>query len=268
VARLIALVVWRKPTSIRSADRRTCNAPPGSITAREARSRVERAGLRTRWIAVVTTRLGPGRAGEEGPASPYRAGWDNGLDPRSIEAVPRMDGPRCKAPELVREEIWAHAPAYDPIRTVMARAAAGEGAAPRAIGLKATLRAPEASRPVITARAGRGAGHPAALHERLLRAIAVHRAADRPDRLGPRMTEKGPRGIRARRGRGKRSSSRCSNEPAKSKCHSCRRPIQPASANRRRQHGHSLPLPRTEAWNAVGCGSVMIARNASGARWA
>jgi hypothetical protein len=39
------------------------------------------------------------------------------------------------------------------------------------------------------------------------------------------------------------------------------RPIQPASANLRRQHGHSLPLPFTNARNAVGYGSVMIARN-------
>ena len=46
------------------------------------------------------------------------------------------------------------------------------------------------------------------------------------------------------------------------------RPIQPASAYLRRQQGHSLPLPFTSAWKAVGCGSVMIARNARGARWA
>src|SRR5947209_6045344 len=32
-------------------------------------------------------------------------------------------------------------------------------------------------------------------------------------------------------------------------------PLQPASANRRRQQGHSLPTPLTNASNAVGCGS-------------
>jgi hypothetical protein len=46
------------------------------------------------------------------------------------------------------------------------------------------------------------------------------------------------------------------------------RPSQPASANRLRQHGHSLSPPRRIAENALGCGSVMIARKASGARWA
>jgi len=42
------LVVWRKPTSIRSVDRRTYNALPDSITVREARVRVDRPGFRTR----------------------------------------------------------------------------------------------------------------------------------------------------------------------------------------------------------------------------
>jgi hypothetical protein len=31
------------------------------------------------------------------------------------------------------------------------------------------------------------------LYKQLLRAIAVHRVADRPDRFEPRMTKKGPR---------------------------------------------------------------------------
>ena len=38
-----------------------------------------------------------------------------------------------------------------------------------------------------------------------------------------------------------------------------------ASANRRRQHGHSPSKPLTSAVKADGCGSVMIALNASGA---
>jgi hypothetical protein len=105
-----------------------------------------------------------------------------------------MDMLRCKTPELVRKEIWAHVLAYNLIRTVMARAAAGEGVAPRSISFKATLQVLEAFRPVIAAQSDRGTGHLAALYEQLLRAIAVHRVADRPDRFEPRMTKKGPRG--------------------------------------------------------------------------
>ena len=105
-----------------------------------------------------------------------------------------MDLLRCKTPELVRKEFWAHVLAYNLIRTVMAQAAAGAGVAPRSISFKATLQALEAFRPLIADRADRGAGHLALLYEQLLRAIAVHRVGDRPDRFEPRMTKKAPRG--------------------------------------------------------------------------
>jgi hypothetical protein len=188
------LVVWHKPTSIRSVDRKTYSELPETITVREVRFRVEQAGFRTRSVVVVTTLLDPGQASKEELAELYRARWNNELDLRSIKVTLQMDRLRCKTPELVRKEIWAHVLAYNLIRTVMAQAAAGEGVAPRSISFKATLQVLEAFRPLIAHRAHLGAGHLAALYEPLLRAIAVHRVADRPDRFEPRMTKKGPRG--------------------------------------------------------------------------
>jgi Transposase DDE domain len=188
------LVVWKKPTSIRSVDRATYNALPDSITVREVRFRVEQPGFRTRSVVVVTTILDPEQASAEELASLYRARWNNELDLRSIKVTLQMDMLRCKTPELVRKEIWTHALAYNLIRTVMAQAAAGAGVAPRSISFKAALQVLEAFRPLIAHRADRGAGHLAALYQPLLRAIAVHRVADRPDRFEPRMTKKGPRG--------------------------------------------------------------------------
>ena len=108
-----------------------------------------------------------------------------------------MDRLRCKTPELVRKEVWAHVLAYNLIRTVMAQAAAGADVPPRTISFKATLQVLEAFRPVIAYRADRRAGHLAALYEQLLRSIAVHRVADRPDRSEPRMTKKRPRGYQS-----------------------------------------------------------------------
>jgi hypothetical protein len=188
------LVVWKKPTSIRSVDRKAYNALPGSITVREVRFRVEQPGFRTRSVVVVTTILDPGQASAEELASLYRARWNNELDLRSIKVTLQMDVLRCKTPELVRKEIWAHVLAYNLIRTVMAQAAAGEDVPPRSISFKAALQVLEAFRPLIAVRAHRGEGDLAALYERLLRAIAVHRVADRPDRFEPRMVRKGPRG--------------------------------------------------------------------------
>ncbi|QDV37384.1 hypothetical protein ElP_54020 [Tautonia plasticadhaerens] len=104
-----------------------------------------------------------------------------------------MDRLRCKTPELVRKEIWTHALAYNLIRTVMAQAAAREGVPPRTISFEATLQVLEAFRPVIAAQVDRGTGHLAALYEQMLRAIAAHKVADRPDRFEPRMAKQGPK---------------------------------------------------------------------------
>ena len=65
---------------------------------------------------------------------------------------------------------------------------------PRSISFKATLQILEAFRPLISHRAHCGAEDQEELYEQLLRAIAVHRVGDRPDRFEPRMTKKGPRG--------------------------------------------------------------------------
>src|SRR5262249_52042342 len=101
---------------------------------------------------------------------------------------------RGKTPEMARKEIWAHALAYNLIRTVMAQAAiASEGVPPREISFKATLQVLEAFRPLIDYRAQRDASYRAELYKQLLRAIAVHRVGDRPDRFEPRMAKRGPR---------------------------------------------------------------------------
>ncbi len=76
------LVVWKKPTSIRSVDRKTYNELPEAITVREVRFRVEQAGFRTRSIVVVTTLLDPAQASREERAELYRARWNNELDLR------------------------------------------------------------------------------------------------------------------------------------------------------------------------------------------
>jgi Transposase DDE domain len=187
------LIVWRKPTSIRSVDRRMYNALPDSITVREVRFRVEQCGFRTRSVVLVTTVLDPQQASKEELASLYRARWNNELDLRSIKVTLQMDMLRCKTPELVRKEIWTHVLAYNLIRTVMAQAAAKEEVAPRSISFKATLRILEAFQSLIAFQAHCGAAHRVSIYQQVLRAIAVHRVADRPDRFEPRMAKRRPK---------------------------------------------------------------------------
>jgi hypothetical protein len=187
------LVVWKKPTSIRSVDRQMYNALLDSITVREVRFRVRQPGFRTRSVVLVTTLLDPEQVSKEELVSLYRARWNNELDLRSIKVTLQMDILRCKTPEMVRKEIWTHVLAYNLIRTVMAQAAAKEEAPPRLISFKATLRILEAFQPLIAFQSHCGAGHRVLIYQQVLQAIAVHRVADRPDRFEPRMAKRRPK---------------------------------------------------------------------------
>ena len=109
---------------------------------RRSRSRFEKwipvtqPGFRTKSIVVVTTLLDAQQTTKEDLATLYRARWNNELDLRSIKSTMQMRVLGSKTPGLVRKEIWAHALAYNLIRTVMAQAAATHGLEPRSISFK------------------------------------------------------------------------------------------------------------------------------------
>jgi hypothetical protein len=187
------LVVWYKPTSIRSVDRLTYHLLPESFTVREVRFRVDQPGFRTRSVVVVTTLLDPEETTKEDLAKLYRLRWSNELDIRSIKITMQMDLLRCKTPELVRKEIWTHVLAYNLIRTIMAQAASRIDIEPRSVSFKATIQILEAFQPVIAHQGHWGFQHRQELYQQLLKAIAPHRVADRPDRFEPRMIKRRPK---------------------------------------------------------------------------
>jgi hypothetical protein len=184
------LVAWRKPTSIRSVDRRTYNSLPDAITVREARFRVEQPGFRTRSVVVVTTLLDPTQATRGELAELYRARWHAELDLRSLKSAMQMGELRGKTPEMVRKEVWAHVLAYNLVRTVMARAAARHEVPPRSISFTGAMQTLEAFQPVLELRVAAGAARRLRLYRDLLDAIATHRVGDRPDRFEPRLKKR------------------------------------------------------------------------------
>jgi hypothetical protein len=184
------IVTWLKPTSIRSLDRLSYQALPESLAIREAKIQVTQKGFRTKAIVVVTTLLDPKQATKEDLATLYRARWNNELDLRSIKSTMQMHDLRCKTPEPVRKEIWTHVLAYNLMRTVMAQAAATHNLAPRSISFKGAMQTLEAFQSVIELQTGLGKAHRLRLYQNLLRAIATHRVADRPDRFEPRLKKR------------------------------------------------------------------------------
>src|SRR5271165_647152 len=176
------VVQWRKPTSIRSLDREAYHALPEFITVRETRIRVFQPGFRTRSIVVVTTLLDPEQTTEEDLATLYRARWHNELDIRSLKSAMQMGELRCKPPEMVRKEVWAHILAYNLIRTVMAQAAARHGVEPRSLSFTGAMQTLEAFQPLLDFGAAQGATSRLRLYHDLLDAIATYRSGRSPAR--------------------------------------------------------------------------------------
>jgi Transposase DDE domain len=183
------VVRWAKPSGIKSLDWKTYKALPESIEVREARVRVAQPGFRTRSVVVVTTFLDPQQVSKEDLAELYRARWHAELDLRALKDGMQMRELRGKTPEIVRKEVWAHALAYNLVRTVMAQAAARAGVAPRAISFTGAMQTLAAFRPLLERRPAGGAGR-RQLYDDLLDAIAAHRVANRPDRYEPRVKKR------------------------------------------------------------------------------
>ncbi|MGB6910922.1 MAG: IS4 family transposase, partial [Methyloceanibacter sp.] len=116
--------------------------------------------------------------------------WNAELDLRSLKQTMQMDILRCKTPELVRKEIWTHILAYNLIRTIMAQAAIAHGVEPRTISFKGALQTLKAFQPVIAIAGQQDSTFRMQLYHELLKAIAAHRVADRPDRFEPRLRKR------------------------------------------------------------------------------
>jgi Transposase DDE domain len=179
------VVRWAKPTTIRSVDWPTYKALPEAIEVRECRARVAQPGFRTRSVVVVTTFLDPRQATKEDLAGLYRARWHAELDLRAMKAGMQMRELRGKTPETVRKEVWAHALAYNLVRTVMAQAADRAGVLPRAVSFTGAVQTLAAFRPLLGRRPAGGPDR-RQLYDDLLDAIATHRVGDRPGRYEPR----------------------------------------------------------------------------------
>jgi IS4 transposase len=187
------IVKWLKPTKPRSMDRETYNGLPEFLMVRETRVHVEQPGFRSDTIIVATTLLDAEEISKGDLGQLYRARWNAELDLRSLKRTMQMDVLRCKTPELVRKEIWAHVLAYNLIRTIIAQAGSQHGIDPRSISFKGAIQTLEAFQPMIALQGEQDATFRGHLYQQLLNAIASHRVADRPDRYEPRLRKRRPK---------------------------------------------------------------------------
>jgi hypothetical protein len=187
------LVVWKKPKRPLWLDADTYAALPATMTVREMRTQVRQPGYRTQELLVVTTLLDAERYTKEEVTDLYHERWHVELDLRSIKTHLQMDILRCKTPEMVRKEIWAHLLAYNLTRKVMAQAALDQGVNPRHISFMGAVQTLNCFRPILMTAT---VADCVVRAHYLFAAIVTHRVGDRPDRCEPRAVKRRPKPLR------------------------------------------------------------------------
>jgi Transposase DDE domain len=184
------VVTWAKPRRPDWLDEATYEGMPDELELREVRVRVPQRGFRTKVLVVVTTLLDARVYSAKDLSTVYRLRWQAELYLRSLKVTLGMDVLRCKSPEMVRKEIWAHLLVYNLIRGVMAQAADELGGDPRDLSFTGALQA-------MTSFAERLLEADeetfAELYEWLLIAIGANQVGDRPDRAEPRARKRRPK---------------------------------------------------------------------------
>ncbi len=181
---------WMKPSCPDWMDREAYDQLPDRIAVRELRIRVEQDGCRVDELVLATTLLDAVFYSKEEVAGLYFKRWNVELDLRSIKVDMQMDVLRCKSPEMVEKEIWAHLLAYNVVRTLMAHAASVQGCEPRQLSFKGAMQTMRAFEESIRVATG---SRQSELSEARRKAIATHRVGDRPGRFEPREKKRRPK---------------------------------------------------------------------------
>src|SRR4029077_2822078 len=176
------VIAWQRPNKPRGMAGKKYRTYPKSLLMRQVSVDARNKDNRVEQFKVITTILDASIDGRQ-VGDLYERRWEGEVDIRSIKSTMKMGVLRCRTPEMVRKEIWAHLLAYNLLRTVMAVAAAENGLEPRQVSFKGAKQAVTAFAPKI--EAARPEARPA-LIDALLAVIAYHRVGDRPGRGEPR----------------------------------------------------------------------------------
>jgi Transposase DDE domain len=182
-------ILWRRPNKPRGMTGEQYRRYPKELLMRQVTVDARDANNRAERFKVVTTILDASIDGGQ-IGGLYERRWSGEIDIRAIKSTMQMDVLRCKTPEMVEKEIWAHLLAYNLLRSVMAVAAAGVGIEPREVSFKGAKQAVTAFAPKI--EAARPGVRPA-LIDALLTVIAYHRVGGRPGRWEPRARKRRPK---------------------------------------------------------------------------
>jgi hypothetical protein len=129
------ILVWQRPNKPRGMTGEQYRRYPKQLPMREVTVDARDKNNRAKQFKVVTTILALSIDGRE-IGRLYERRWDGEVDIRSIKSTMQMDILRCKTPDMVHKEIWAHLLAYNLLRTVIAVAAHENDIEPRQVSFK------------------------------------------------------------------------------------------------------------------------------------
>ena len=183
------LVHWRKPSRPEWMDEDLYVLIPDEIEMRETSTTVDIPGHRSKEIVLVTTMKDAKEVTKIALAMLYKQRWHGELDLRNIKTTIGMDMLRCKDPDMVRKEIWAHLLAYNLVRKIMAEAAQLRGVEPRRVSFKGTIQILTAYMPLWKY----GVLPIAEVYQHMLKGIGQSLIANRPRRSEPRAVKRRPK---------------------------------------------------------------------------
>src|SRR6476646_9918480 len=183
------VIVWQRPNKPRGMSGEQYRSYPETLTMRQVSVDARDKDNRAERFKVATTILDASIDGGQ-IGDLYERRWEGEVDIRSIKSVMKMDILRCKTPEMVRKEIWAHLLAYNLLRTVMAVAASESDVEPRKISFKGAKQTLTAFAPKLEAALPQ---QRAGLVDAMLVAVAYHRVGKRPGRWEPRARKRRPK---------------------------------------------------------------------------
>jgi Transposase DDE domain len=183
------ILLWQRPNKPHGMTGEQYRRYPKSLLMRQVTVDARDKDNRVERFQVITTILDASVDGGQIGAL-YERRWCGEVDLRSIKSTMQMDVLRCKTPEMVHKEIWAHLLAYNLLRTVMAVAASEHGIEPRQVSFTGAKQALMAFAPKL--EAARPEDRPA-LIDAMLAVVAYHRVGDRPGRWEPRALKRRPK---------------------------------------------------------------------------
>jgi hypothetical protein len=183
------ILLWQRPNKPRGMTGEQYRNYPKTMLMRQVAVDAHDKNNRAEQFYVVTTILDASVDGGQ-IGDLYERRWEGEVDLRSIKSTMQMDILRCKTPEMVRKEIWAHLLAYNLLRTAMAVAASENDLEPRQVSFQGAKQALTAFAPKIEAARPEGR---AALIDAMLTVMAYHRVGNRPERWEPRAIKRRPK---------------------------------------------------------------------------